>query len=263
METYLFAWNPNKWPWDNLLRALDQIAATGYTSEWWSCQSHKSIRPDDRAFLVRVGVEPKGIMASGYIVTEPFLFPHWSCEDKMVNCVDIKFDTLIDPASGNMLSLEQLDNPPLNMQTWTPQASGISISPDVAVELERVWYEHVEGLGIVSRETPTGTPPQSFLEGLKRQVSSTRYERNPHARRLCIEHYGTECVICGIDFGAAYGKLGEGFIHVHHLSPVALSDEPQSVDPIKDLRPVCPNCHAMLHRKSPPISIEALREMLE
>jgi len=34
------------------------------------------------------------------------------------------------------------------------------------------------------------------------------------------------------------------------------------VDPINDLRPVCPNCHAMLHRKKPPLTIEELETII-
>jgi 5-methylcytosine-specific restriction protein A len=254
--TYLFAWNPAKWPWDSLHRALHEIAATGATSEWWSCQSHKSIRPGDRAFLVRLGVAPRGIMASGFVQTESFLAPHWSGEDKLVNRVDIEFDTLIDPSSGNLLSLESFDSPPFSLQTWTPQASGISIAPEAAEALEAIWFQHVEELGL-----PGASP--NYVEGAKKHVSSTRYERNPHARKACIEHYGAKCVVCDFEFGRVYGDLGAGFIHVHHLDPVSQAREARPVDPVKDLRPVCPNCHAMLHRESPPIDVKELRRRLE
>jgi 5-methylcytosine-specific restriction protein A len=56
--------------------------------------------------------------------------------------------------------------------------------------------------------------------------------------------------------------LGEGFIHVHHLKPLAQIGEQYELDPINDLRPVCPNCHAMLHRASPALSIDALRALI-
>jgi 5-methylcytosine-specific restriction protein A len=262
MATYLFAWNPSKWPWNNLPQALEQIAATGYTSEWWSCQSHKSIRPGDRAFLVRLGVPPRGVIASGYVQSEPFLAPHWGGENKLVNRVDIEFDVLIDPDSGHILPLEQLESPPLNLQTWTPQASGISIAPEIAEALESVWFRHVEelGLGDPVQKSGGGSAPL-YLEGSKSRVVTTRYERNPYARKVCIDHYGAQCVVCGIEFGEVYGELGKGFIHVHHLAPVSHSNEERSVDPVEDLRPVCPNCHAMLHRESPPIDVSELRKL--
>jgi predicted HNH restriction endonuclease len=89
------------------------------------------------------------------------------------------------------------------------------------------------------------------------------YERNPAARRACIAHYGTGCSVCGFNFGQVYGDLGEGYIHVHHLRDLATIGTEYEVDPIADLRPVCPNCHAMLHRETPAMSIEELKEIIE
>ena len=34
------------------------------------------------------------------------------------------------------------------------------------------------------------------------------------------------------------------------------------IDPIKDLRPVCPNCHSVIHRDASPLSIEQARALL-
>ncbi len=59
-----------------------------------------------------------------------------------------------------------------------------------------------------------------------------------------------------------YGQIGEGFIHVHHLKPLSEIGQEYEVDPIEDLRPVCPNCHAMLHRKKPPYTIEQLKDLI-
>ncbi|WP_438319048.1 HNH endonuclease [Sporosarcina sp. FA9] len=77
------------------------------------------------------------------------------------------------------------------------------------------------------------------------------YERNPVARRKCIEHYGCSCIICKFNFESTYGNLGKDFIHVRHLQELHTIGEEYEVDPIADLRPVCPNCHYMLHKKSP------------
>lgn len=263
MATFLFAWNPEKWPWDNLPKALDQIASSGRTTEWWSCKSHKAIRPDDRAFLVRLGVEPKGIMASGYVVSEPFLAPHWSDKTKQVMRVDIEFDMIINPQTDQLLSIEQLNALSSSKQIWTPQASGTSIADDAAVALEQVWYDHVEKTVGLAGLHYKAKSSHEYLDGAYKQILSKRYERNPHARRVCVEHYGSQCMACGINFETTYGEIGSGFIHIHHLVPVSMSEGPQKVDPIKDLRPVCPNCHAMLHKQSPPMTIEALRKLLD
>jgi hypothetical protein len=100
-----------------------------------------------------------------------------------------------------------------------------------------------------------------YLEGGRFSVTSTTIERNPIARKKCIEHYGCQCWICDYDFESAFGSLGQGFIHVHHRIDLALHKTVHKVDPIKDLIPLCPNCHAMAHREKPAVPIEKLKEL--
>ena len=101
------------------------------------------------------------------------------------------------------------------------------------------------------------------IEGIKTQYDGDRYERNRVNRMACIAANGFRCKVCGFDFGKVYGQVGEGFIHVHHLIPLSQSgDEGRVFDPVKELVPVCPNCHAMIHRKNPPYSLEEIRLML-
>jgi len=107
------------------------------------------------------------------------------------------------------------------------------------------------------------TSPQEYFEGATKQVSVNRYERNSAAREKCISHYGTICQVCGFDFEVRYGELGEGYIHVHHSKPLSKIGEKYRVDPIRDLCPVCPNCHAMLHRRRPPFTVDEIREMMK
>jgi 5-methylcytosine-specific restriction protein A len=84
-------------------------------------------------------------------------------------------------------------------------------------------------------------------EGAAKSVLVNRFERNIAARRACLAHYG---------------DLGKGFIHVHHLVPLASIGHEYILDPVHDLRPVCPNCHAMLHRTTPPLSIDTLQQQI-
>ena len=100
------------------------------------------------------------------------------------------------------------------------------------------------------------------IEGAKKQVTVNAYERDPTARRRCIKRWGCTCAACGFDFHQVYGDLGKGFIHVHHLKPIHTLGGAYLLDPENDLRPVCPNCHSMLHRKKEVLSIEELRNIL-
>jgi predicted HNH restriction endonuclease len=106
------------------------------------------------------------------------------------------------------------------------------------------------------------TAGQPFVEGAARQVLVNRYERDPAARRACVAHYGAACVVCGFNFSAVYGSTADGFIHVHHLKPLGEIATSYVVDPIVDLRPVCPNCHSVIHLGGATRSLEAVKQLL-
>ncbi|MFT6908121.1 MAG: 5-methylcytosine-specific restriction protein A [Oleiphilaceae bacterium] len=105
--------------------------------------------------------------------------------------------------------------------------------------------------------------PTEFTEGAVKQVTINAYERDPKARTACIEVYGAICQVCNFNFEAIYGAIGRGFIHVHHKIDLATIGKSYQVDPINDLIPVCPNCHAMLHTEAPAISIQKLKQIID
>lgn len=103
----------------------------------------------------------------------------------------------------------------------------------------------------------------NHTEGKKIEYYTTRYERNPKYRELAIKYHGMVCKICGFDYEKVYGSLGEGYIEVHHRTPLYTLDEEVTLDPKKDLICVCANCHRMLHRyKDSIISPEELMERI-
>ena len=95
------------------------------------------------------------------------------------------------------------------------------------------------------------------------RIAVNKYERDPKVRARAIENYGPTCQVCGFNFERVYGALGEGFIHVHHLVPLSEVGHSYVIDPVKDVQPVCPNCHAMLHKRMPPYTIEQLRAVIK
>ncbi len=105
-------------------------------------------------------------------------------------------------------------------------------------------------------------PTPGLLEGAVRTVTINAYERNPEARRRCVAHYGPSCMVCGFNFATAYGVLATGYIHVHHVKPLAEIGEEYEVDPVADLRPVCPNCHAVIHLGGACRSIEEVQALI-
>ncbi|MGB4781170.1 HNH endonuclease [Candidatus Methylomirabilis sp.] len=105
---------------------------------------------------------------------------------------------------------------------------------------------------------------QALIEGAAQKIMINAYERNPIARKRCLAHYGHSCIVCSFNFEERYGVLGRDYIHVHHLVPIGSLKKEYIVDPIKDLVPVCPNCHAMIHRNGPAatLGIAELRNLL-
>lgn len=104
---------------------------------------------------------------------------------------------------------------------------------------------------------------EDSVEGAALQIMVNRYERDPVARERCIACHGATCAVCGFDFGDVYGPVAQGFIHVHHLQPISTQGGPHRVNPVADLRPVCANCHAVIHlRKGTPYTIEEMRAIL-
>jgi len=103
---------------------------------------------------------------------------------------------------------------------------------------------------------------QTYYEGATKQIRVNVYERNVQARKDCIARYGLSCVVCNFNFKESYKEIGDGYIHIHHLKPLSEIGEEYELDPVQDLRPVCPNCHAMLHRSKTVYTIEALQQLL-
>ena len=100
------------------------------------------------------------------------------------------------------------------------------------------------------------------FEGAAVTVMVNRYERDRAARSKCIAHYGCSCNACGINLASVYGAAADGFIHVHHVKPISTVNAEYELDPICDLRPLCPNCHAIAHLRREPYSIEEIKSMM-
>lgn len=258
-NAFLFAWNPNNWPFNELEQKTEELKKTGKVTVVWSVAAHKKVKVGDRAFICQVGSKVKGVFAAGYIISEPFLSEHWSGKDKLVPRVLIELEILLNPKMDPILDIEILKKEVSIVQQWTPQSSGIQIRNEIINELEKIWFKFLEKQNIFTVSTKK---EQVIMEGAAYQIAQTLYERNQYARTICLQHHGYSCCVCGFNFKDSYGEIGEGFIHVHHLNPLSTIAEKHATNPIIDLCPVCPNCHSMLHKKNPPYTIEQLKEKM-
>lgn len=128
---------------------------------------------------------------------------------------------------------------------------GLSAAPQGPIKINAALHSYIDSYfddfytdGIF----PEVVQNEKCHEGHIRSVKVNVYERSSIAREKCIEYHGLCCSICGLNFGDEYGKLGNGFIHVHHMRPLHTIRKDYVVDYKNDLIPVCPNCHAMIHR---------------
>ena len=267
MNTFLFAWNPNRWDWIDLEQTINHLETVGYVEKKWSCGNSKSIKKGDRIFLIRLGKEPRGIMGSGYAKSSYYIAPHWDgTQGKTSNYINIDFDILINPNVNSLFGKELLEASDINgIQLWFTQQSGISIKHEVVENLESNWFNFIKENNyiknsFISNDLVTLTK-ETFREGKSKDITQTRYERNPEARKRCIKHHGSSCKVCKFNFEYHYGEVGQGFIHVHHINQISDIGEEYEVDPIKDLIPVCPNCHAMIHSKRPAYTIAEIKKL--
>lgn len=263
IRTFLLTWNPSRWNFSDAASIAAALRRGEHVRDEWACRNRQAT-PGDRFFLLRQGSEPRGIVASGTFLTAPVLRPHWDeakrAEGKLVPMADIQYEALIDVETSPPFPRDRLDELPFSLVHWRTQQSGIHIRDDVASLLEAEWRAFLGADNIFPDEIPD-QDSEALFEGAKVRVFVNAFERNSEARRRCIEHYGRTCQVCGMDFASRYGPQFSGLIHVHHEKPLASIGEDYLVDPIADLKPVCPSCHAALHYKRPqPFTVDELRE---
>jgi len=127
--------------------------------------------------------------------------------------------------------------------------------------IDNGWYASDDEISNLIPEEVSS--PELYTEGTSNTITVNTYERNSEARVKCIEYYGYICVVCGFDFKRTYGSVGEKYIHVHHIIPLSKVRKEYKVDPVKDLVPICPNCHAVIHRTTPALTVEQLKNILK
>ncbi len=260
MAAWLLTWNPERWIWHNYDKECKKVSNGHYLKESWSCHS-KKVQIGDEFYLIKLGKLPRGIIAHGIITYDMFTYGHWDDDraDETLSYVFGEWDTLLNYKTQEILDVSELEKK-CPQQYWHPQSSGIRIKDDVLPELEKLWAE-------VTKYYPR-KPEESVYyvkggtsEGAKKLVYTTKYERDPNVRRAFLKGKHLKCEVCGFDFEKIYGKLGEGFIEVHHKKPV--SEGKRITDLNNDLVMLCSNCHKMIHRgKDHMITVEELKSII-
>ncbi len=262
-STYLLTWNPLNWKWDDLEEESQRTAEGQPVDDRWSCGNTKRIRSGDRLFLLRQGVEPRGIVASGWATSASYEGPHWDAtrreQGDTALHIEVRFERILNPDFDDPLPLDKLRSGPLASVNWATPASGIEIKEGVE-DLERLWSEHLHLFAAGIEDIGD----MSALEGearmaLRRHRTRERWLRDAKLEEAKKKDGRLPCEACGFDFFDVYGEIGRDFAHVHHLKPLGDRTRP-SLTNLDDLAVVCANCHAMLHRG--PVALP-LNDLLE
>ncbi|HVF64458.1 MAG TPA: hypothetical protein VNE58_10725 [Casimicrobiaceae bacterium] len=140
VSTYLFAWNPKLWDWPELPRDIAKLQRRGHLDTEWSSGSARNVEPGGRAFLMRLGVEPKGLYGAGTVMTPPVKRAHWrkalAAQGRLTNYVMLRLDTLLPLP---IVTLDDLSKPPFGRFRWTVRQSGIRVPGPLAQSLEDLW----------------------------------------------------------------------------------------------------------------------------
>lgn len=104
---------------------------------------------------------------------------------------------------------------------------------------------------------------EGYPEGAVQTVEVNRYERDRRNRAAALAIHGRACLACSMDLGKIYGSPAHGYIEVHHVVPVSRLQSDYVIDPRKDLVPLCPNCHAVAHRRNPPFTVNEIKRLLQ
>lgn len=250
---FVLTWNPQVWPMDEHDLTEDSVGT-------WSTGNRKTgISDGDYVVLLRQGDDRRGLIALGVARGPVFPGEHFNDASKIANYVPVSW---IDQVPvDERIDIEDLFEIAPGAPWNAMYSSGFHLSSEDAGAILEAWRGAVTVRGELSLTGDEGVA--TLPEGAKKTVVVNRYERNRQARRKCLAHHGTACVVCGIDFGVAYDGIADGFIHVHHITPISAIGVEYELDPITDLVPVCPNCHAMLHHGvDEPRSVDELKALL-
>ena len=144
MATYLFAWNPAIWNWPELAGDIRKLARRGRLQTGWSCGRHRNIEPGSRAFLVRLGVAPKGIFGSGVTLSAPEAGRHWieakATAGISTNYVTLQLERLFEMP---LVTFDELDIAPFRRFRWGVRSSGTYLPETIADALEDLWEARV------------------------------------------------------------------------------------------------------------------------
>jgi 5-methylcytosine-specific restriction protein A len=232
----------------------------------WSVGNRVSIKIGTPFFLYRQHSE-QGIIARGITISDVFEDEHWGETRKLAKYVKIRFLEFF--ATEDRIPTADLIQLFPTIYWKRLQSSGSSVKGhhimdskySSLTEFENQWFGGSIELNSVY-EYPEETLTREFIEGQVVSILVSKYERSRAARFECLRHFGYKCTVCDVTMEERFGPELADYIHVHHLIPLNQIGHSYKLNPLTDLRPVCPNCHAAIHAGGRHRTIEEARLLI-
>ncbi len=258
MNAIVLGWDPADWDaWQPAFpEVVELVNETGGFRTSWMVGSAPELAPGAEVWLLLTGGKHRGLIGHGVVGADSVSEPR-SAGLEPGSAVNVVFDALL--RQGEDVPYDELASHVPGVPWELVRGWGEIIPPSELPALRDVWADYA---GPSQFEATLAVPGALPAEALLK-VSANRYEVSPQARTACIRHHGSSCAACGFNFEAAYGGLGKDYIQVHHIVPAAEQGTDYQLDPLTDLVPLCANCHAMAHQRTPvPYSPAELRRLM-
>ncbi|MET4061940.1 5-methylcytosine-specific restriction protein A [Arthrobacter sp. UYP6] len=243
--------------------AAATVDSTGLFGTRWRVGRGQRLDLGTDVWLFAQGRHGRGLLGHGIVASAPQ--PGAALPARLGLLAGIVFDLLLTPGDALPAELLTASVPDLN---WNAvRSTGTIVPAQAQASLRSAWASYLRSLpvpeGWQGAVDPTIPLPGSMPQDTLRQVAVNRFEHDPDAVQRCVAFHGTSCAACGLSMQQIYGPAGAEYIQVHHIVPPAAIGPDYVLDPVSDLLPMCPNCHAMSHRGAPdPYTPAELRQML-
>ena len=269
MAAVVLGWNPATAFGAGPGRADYRLAAstvhrTGLFGTRWRVGRGQRLDPGTDVWLFAQGRHGRGLLGHGIVASAPQPGP--ALPARLGLLAGIVFDLLLPP--GDALPAEGLPASVPDLNWNAVRSTGTVLPASSEAALRAAWTAFLRSRPVpdswLGAADPTVPLPGSLPQDSLRQIAVNRYEHDPDAVQQCVAYHGASCAACGLSMEQLYGPAGAAFVQVHHIVPPASMTPSYALDPVADLLPLCPNCHAIAHRGVPdPYTPSELRRMLE
>jgi len=143
---------------------------------------------------------------------------------------------------------------------WDLYAEKRNELSQIASKIKAVAGNQREALPVIPPDEEEGNEGQ-ILSRVHRFRERDRTLVAKKKSKFLQDHARVFCEACGFDFENKYGERGKDFIECHHTRPVSEIGLGE-VTRLTDLILLCSNCHRMIHRQKPWLSVQGLQEIL-